>query len=90
MEFARNNNLMRCPDCGKEISVQAKACPGCGRPTNKAKEEEETAKRNNRGNVQGIGCLLILMSFFSFLLSPLLGGPLLIIGLIIIIVGLFI
>ncbi|MPZ36447.1 MAG: zinc-ribbon domain-containing protein [Rhizobiales bacterium] len=24
--------LMRCPDCGREVSDQATACPGCGRP----------------------------------------------------------
>jgi hypothetical protein len=25
-------SLIRCPDCGREISEQAGACPGCGRP----------------------------------------------------------
>jgi hypothetical protein len=24
--------LINCPDCGKEISAQAKACPNCARP----------------------------------------------------------
>ena len=24
--------LMRCPDCGRQISDQATSCPGCGRP----------------------------------------------------------
>jgi hypothetical protein len=27
-----NPNLVRCPDCGRRISRQAPACPGCGRP----------------------------------------------------------
>jgi hypothetical protein len=25
--------LIRCPDCGRDISTDARACPGCGRPS---------------------------------------------------------
>lgn len=26
--------IIKCPDCGKEISIEAKACPNCGKPIN--------------------------------------------------------
>jgi hypothetical protein len=29
---ARNPNLAACPDCGRRISLQARACPHCGAP----------------------------------------------------------
>ena len=28
-------SLVRCPDCGNEISTEAYVCPKCGRPTGK-------------------------------------------------------
>jgi hypothetical protein len=31
--------LVRCVDCGTNISARAKACPGCGAPTGKADDE---------------------------------------------------
>lgn len=29
---AVSENLIRCPDCGREVSKRAKVCPGCGCP----------------------------------------------------------
>lgn len=29
--------LIKCPECGKEISSEAKFCPGCGKPQTKPK-----------------------------------------------------
>jgi hypothetical protein len=39
--------LVKCPDCGKQVSELAPACPGCGRPMNApgAIETERTAKQ---------------------------------------------
>ncbi|MCI8326700.1 MAG: hypothetical protein HFI37_02870 [Lachnospiraceae bacterium] len=34
-----SSRLMKCPDCGKEISYSAKSCPNCGCPIRKGKEE---------------------------------------------------
>jgi len=82
--------LTNCPDCGKEISTKARACPGCGRPTDVAAEQEKKTRRNKRGNTQGMGCLIMLLSIFAVFLSPFLGGPLFFIGLVILIVGFFI
>lgn len=31
-EDGKESNLLKCPDCGKEISPSASACPNCGRP----------------------------------------------------------
>ena len=84
------SNLMPCPDCGKEISIKARACPGCGSPTSVAVEEDKSKRRNKRGNTQGLGCLLMLLSLFAVFLSPLLGGPLFLIGAVILIAGFFI
>ena len=33
--------LIRCPECGREISDQADACPGCGYPIRKKSEGRE-------------------------------------------------
>ena len=30
--------LIKCPDCGKQISDQAQSCPECGRPTQASKD----------------------------------------------------
>lgn len=44
--------LIRCPDCGKEISRKATNCPNCGRPWKKP------AKQYGCG-----GCLVVLLGF---------------------------
>lgn len=31
--------LIKCPECGREISDKAAACPGCGYPLSKFREE---------------------------------------------------
>ena len=33
MKVAHTMPLVKCPDCGKEVSRTAPACPECGRPT---------------------------------------------------------
>ena len=34
--------LIKCPECGKEISDKANACPNCGNPINVVEKKEET------------------------------------------------
>ena len=36
--------LIKCPECGKEISDKAKACPKCGCPVNEEKDEKKGSK----------------------------------------------
>lgn len=41
--------LMKCPECGKEISDKAMLCPNCGYPIAQCKnltKEEYTSKEN--------------------------------------------
>ena len=84
------SNLIPCADCGKQISIHARACPGCGSPTKTAAAEDAKSRRNKRGNIQGLGCLLMLLSVFAIALSPFLGGPLFFVGIVILIAGFFI
>ncbi len=65
--------LERCAECGREMSSEAAACPGCGRPNKKARNKEMDAK-------QRTGCALILLSALVALVSPLAGGVMFIVG----------
>jgi ribosomal protein L37E len=40
--------LIKCKECGKEISDQADACPHCGFSFGKERNEEETKEKNDR------------------------------------------
>jgi len=53
--------LVSCDECGKKISDQASACPHCGAPTEWGKNQIKKERRNKRGNLQGVGCLLIVL-----------------------------
>ncbi|WP_018126161.1 zinc ribbon domain-containing protein [Desulfovibrio oxyclinae] len=61
-------NMMRCPACKKNISVETESCPKCGHPiTDADREKDRKAKKN-----AGIGCLVI----FAFLaLMYVIGQP---------------
>ncbi len=45
--------LIRCPECGRQISEYAEKCPGCGWPVQQLREEEderdEYEKRRQNG-----------------------------------------
>lgn len=78
--------LTKCQDCAREISPSARSCPHCGRPN----EEVEKAERNNRrGNTQGAGCLVILLSLGLALVSPSLAGVAFLFGFVVLLIGLF-
>lgn len=64
--------LVKCSECGKEVSNQAAACPHCGNPLlRKPPEETPTGgqkkpwwKRDNAGNFStGAGCLILIAIF---------------------------
>lgn len=42
--------LIKCPDCGKEFSDQAAACPNCGRPNTPPQASNPSAVNNNNWN----------------------------------------
>ena len=45
--------LIKCPECGKEFSDKAQACPNCGCPTSEAKNQElkRSEERRDRKSV---------------------------------------
>ena len=49
--------LIKCSECGKEISDQASACPSCGFPLPKPPKKEKT-KSDNQGLYENKGLFL--------------------------------
>lgn len=69
--------LIHCPECGREISDQAAACPGCGYPLSKqnthTKDDTflEASRQRDRRFLRIAGPLLLvgiaLLLLFAFL-----------------------
>lgn len=55
--------LIKCPDCGKEFSDLAAACPNCGRPSRPAAAPAAPAPAANKPKLgcASIGCLTIIV-----------------------------
>ena len=82
--------LITCPDCNREISDKATACPNCGHPTETQAHRFAgppgccslcggSLKKGTDAKSEGSGCLILL---FGLLLSPfLLGIPIALYGL---------
>ncbi len=54
--------LINCPDCGKEISDIAPACPNCGRPIKKTPQPTTIIKGQKEGcflQTLNAGCMFI-------------------------------
>ena len=56
---SENNNLITCPDCKKEISRNAEACPHCGAPT-----RIKLNKKSVNSKIYIILAIIILVIFF--------------------------
>ena len=57
--------LIHCPECGREISDQAAACPGCGFPLSPVEPDETQrrlaeAKARDRAFLKRAGAALLL------------------------------
>ncbi len=63
--------LIKCPECGKEISNKASSCPSCGYPINDTQVETEQDRVNVRGKNKGKN--LLIFSGVLFLASMILG-----------------
>ena len=50
--------LIACPDCGRQVSDQATACPSCARPLGGATLVEQTARKWKL--IQAAGVVLML------------------------------
>lgn len=57
--------LIKCPECGKEISDKAISCPGCGYPIYKTEMETEQDRVNIRNKNKGKN----LLTFGGILLT---------------------
>lgn len=69
--------LARCPDCGREISTEALACPGCGKPNRSALHKAQDGR-------QRIGCAIVVLGLILAASFPTAGLVLLIAGLVVI------
>lgn len=54
--------LMKCPDCGKEMSTAAPACPNCGRPNVAASQPAPPKPSAATVHGKGEGCFLRTMN----------------------------
>jgi zinc-ribbon domain len=86
--------LVTCPDCGKEISDQAPACPSCGRPREPAGVPVATPvapPARKTSLTKPAGCFLQVLGFFLLLVGvglcvPRAGGSL-VLGVVLLAVG---
>lgn len=80
--------LIKCPDCGKEVSDQAVACPNCGHPLKVAARfagpPENCSscggqlKTGKDAKSEGTGCIVVIL---GLVLTPvIIGIPILIYG----------
>ena len=63
--------LIECPECGREVSDKALACPHCGNPIAPA-ERPPVVDRAVAKVAKGLGVLLIILIIIFGLLG---GGP---------------
>ena len=54
--------LMKCPDCGREISTLALACPGCGRPMEPEQQAPQAIERTSKKwkRLQAVGAAILI------------------------------
>ncbi len=57
-------SLIKCPECGKEISDKANSCPSCGFSLNSQSSQQSTAKSSKKKK----GCLIGCIAFFVLIL----------------------
>lgn len=65
--------LIRCPDCGREISTEAPSCPGCGRPMQTTPkptpvDQQPTGHLLNATPLEAWGCLYPMLAIFVIIL----------------------
>jgi len=82
--------LIKCSECGKEISSNAEVCPSCGALTRYGKRFRKKQKVKSRSNIQGLGCLTIIFAVVLgvTVIGMPLAAPIGVIGFIILIAGL--
>lgn len=92
--------LIKCAECGKEVSDKAEACPGCGAPISGATSSPVSLNPTSHANVtrtgakwEGMGFILIILGMLVGMAAspPLstLGGTAAVIGFVVFIIGRF-
>lgn len=70
--------LAPCPECGREVSSRARACPGCGYPLD-AVTVERTGKAWKAlqlgGGLAVVGGIVTAVSYYPELPPPKVAGP---------------
>ena len=61
--------MIKCRECGKDVSNQADACPHCGCPVKKADAIIEAAEKKKTENLCLIGMIVAIVSWFLDLLG---------------------
>lgn len=67
--------LVKCPECGKEISDMAQSCPNCGRPLRMTNQrgvqnqgrpvQQQNTVQSKKPKKKGHGCLITLLIFVA-------------------------
>ena len=65
--------LIKCPDCGRDVSTIAKACPNCGRPMNINKDGSVVTIQKTSKKIKAQGCIGGFMALVGFMLVSI--GP---------------
>ena len=80
--------LVKCSDCGRDVSNNAPNCPHCGRPM-AAFSRKAVQTRRKGGKYEGVGFLLILVGIGACFASGVLGGVLILAGFVLFLIGRF-
>ena len=61
--------LIKCRECGREISDQAPACPGCGVPT--VTDKVVTTQQTGKGwkGLQAVGVMMIIVGMVGCMMD---------------------
>ena len=80
--------LIKCVECGKEISDKASACPSCGVPVAGNSQVHVRVTRTG-ARWEGIGFVMIAVGLVSMLAGWHWGGVLLMVGFVVFLIGRF-
>ncbi len=80
--------LIKCQDCGKDVSTAAANSPQCGRPMAMLTGKAVQTQRKG-GKYEGVGFLLILVGIGACFISGAVGGILIFIGFVVFLIGRF-
>lgn len=61
--------LISCPECGKEISDAAQACPHCGHPVQESQPQDVPAPRKSNRPIFMAACVLLLVAVVGIFVS---------------------